>query len=794
MRIINIITLLLTLLMLPCISVSQDLDGRVRRSVLTKDNTRTDDIETQGLVISAGRSTKSVDKLPVTVYVISHDEIVANGWVTLCDVLKRAPGIRVSQPQSGEFGEAFVQRGLTGNIYTKILLNGVDIKPSGPEGMPLGANIPIRQAERIEIIYGPASASYGNDACSGVINIVTSHKSDKNYASADLIMGDGGYSYANFSSGGKVGHGNHVVDLSVYGSMQRYDNMPIDHGSKAYNPWYYYSQSTENGEAFVLPDGSLLMPGDVTEDFVQALRQQSVLVDQFMSHYHGTATEATLADIPQQGSQLGIEMMCKGLRLTYNMFQRRDFSCMGQSPLLFSYNNSNSYVGEVVHRITLGGTWTIGRLSTSTNIMLNHYRMDKGSSYICAWSDYPQYQWGASDDITFNQDFAFKCSDKISLYAGLNTQTSGVLPATCVSDYKFGFDSYKWFAESVDYSDPLIGKFGINPYRYSKHALYFQGDFDFLRDRLSLTVGARLDHNSLYGMVMNPRIALLGKISDRLTIRASRGYSYKEPSAENLYYCLGIFSQEVQHINYEHVENPDLNPERIQASELGARYIIDPENQKFSSVEFIMYTTKISEQLTRTWVPLNTETHPGGGAFKDRSLTRTYLNEENGEVQQHSMQLNVVLRDIVPSIGLNIMTSVNYNLGHEILAADGVSQQKDDYIRLNYVRMVPKWFAQFSYDFMFLKRISLRIDNVWSARFARKYFQGNDNEYFWYPKYYDLDATINIKLSERLHLMMMCYNVLNRKFGGIDNKRMDSDLPYNPQMLRRFRFGLSYNF
>lgn len=75
-------------------SIAQEVDDyTIRRSVLTKNDIRTDDIDGNKMVINAGRSDKSVDRLPVTVYVVTHDEIMANGYVTLCDVLKPSDGV-----------------------------------------------------------------------------------------------------------------------------------------------------------------------------------------------------------------------------------------------------------------------------------------------------------------------------------------------------------------------------------------------------------------------------------------------------------------------------------------------------------------------------------------------------------------------------------------------------------------------------------------------------------------------------------------------------------------------------
>jgi len=44
-------------------------------------------------------------------------------------------------------------RGVNGNQYTKILIDNIPVKASVLSGVPIEAQLPVRQAERIEIIY-----------------------------------------------------------------------------------------------------------------------------------------------------------------------------------------------------------------------------------------------------------------------------------------------------------------------------------------------------------------------------------------------------------------------------------------------------------------------------------------------------------------------------------------------------------------------------------------------------------------------------------------------------------------
>ena len=150
--------------------------------------------EKKTLVRSATRTATDAADQPFPVYIITSDEILRNGWITLCDVLKNAPSLRVSQPGSALDGETFLMRGLSGNSFAKILINDVPIKPSAAGGMPIGAQLPIRQAERIEILYGPAATIYGADASAGVINIILKETERPLFTQADLRSGASGYS------------------------------------------------------------------------------------------------------------------------------------------------------------------------------------------------------------------------------------------------------------------------------------------------------------------------------------------------------------------------------------------------------------------------------------------------------------------------------------------------------------------------------------------------------------------------------------------------------------------------
>ena len=92
---------ILTLLFLvqTVLSAQPDTNLLIRpERLLEKDINRKDIGRNTAQSVSATRTLEEIDKLPFTVWVITAEEIALYGMVTLGDVLRAAPGIRVSQP------------------------------------------------------------------------------------------------------------------------------------------------------------------------------------------------------------------------------------------------------------------------------------------------------------------------------------------------------------------------------------------------------------------------------------------------------------------------------------------------------------------------------------------------------------------------------------------------------------------------------------------------------------------------------------------------------------------------
>jgi iron complex outermembrane receptor protein len=130
--------------------------------------------DTEAKVVSAAKTPKSLRQAPATVYVVTAEQIKMSGAQTVWDALRGVPGMDVMATRSAH-GEVSV-RGINKplNNRTLILVDGRTVLNALFQFASWDA-IPIdmEEIDRIEVVEGPASALYGANALSGVINIIT---------------------------------------------------------------------------------------------------------------------------------------------------------------------------------------------------------------------------------------------------------------------------------------------------------------------------------------------------------------------------------------------------------------------------------------------------------------------------------------------------------------------------------------------------------------------------------------------------------------------------------------------
>ncbi len=138
------------------------------------------------VVVTSTRITASGFNAPTPTTVIGTDMIEAQAQPNIFNTIIEMPALMGSQSlgtdASGTSGgtngvSAFSLLGL-GTIRTLTLLDGQRVVPANVTGIPDVSEFPQLLTERVDVVTGGASASWGSDAVGGVVNFVTDKKFD----------------------------------------------------------------------------------------------------------------------------------------------------------------------------------------------------------------------------------------------------------------------------------------------------------------------------------------------------------------------------------------------------------------------------------------------------------------------------------------------------------------------------------------------------------------------------------------------------------------------------------------
>jgi len=149
---------------------------------------------------------------------ISSEDIERAGSSSLPELLQRQPGIEISNLGGAGKVSTLSIRG-TSSTHSIVLIDGMRVG-AATSGFSAIEHIPLSQIEKIEILRGPASSLYGQDAIGGVIQIFTKKGVDgfKPYVG----IGYGSYNTSNFQSG--IRGGNNQTTYAINFSAMNTDS------------------------------------------------------------------------------------------------------------------------------------------------------------------------------------------------------------------------------------------------------------------------------------------------------------------------------------------------------------------------------------------------------------------------------------------------------------------------------------------------------------------------------------------------------------------------------------------
>ena len=162
------------------------------------------------IVVTATRTPQSIQQIGSAIDVITAEEIEKSSVKDVSDVIRRVPGVTLTQ--AGGPGRVQTVRIRGGDVrHTLVLIDGIRVNDPSSTGREFDfSNLVLADVERIEVLRGPQSALYGSDALGGVINIITKRGSGPPRGSLSVEAGR----YGTKEMKGSVSGGNEQVDYS----------------------------------------------------------------------------------------------------------------------------------------------------------------------------------------------------------------------------------------------------------------------------------------------------------------------------------------------------------------------------------------------------------------------------------------------------------------------------------------------------------------------------------------------------------------------------------------------------
>ncbi|EAY30167.1 TonB-dependent receptor [Microscilla marina] len=487
---------------------------------------------------------ESVLETPASTVIITAEDIRQRGYLGIDEIISDLPGFDIIN-SSGGFGQINAyQRGYR-TPYTQrtlIMVNGKVDNHMWTHGAYLSKQYPIKAIDRVEVLYGPASAVYGANAFLGIINIVTKkhQKLERNRLEASVHGGSFNTQGADVHLRGKVGQVSYSSGFRFF-----YSDEEDLSGRWGYlsNRWY--------GNRNVW--GPLL---DITSKRGRKLG----------TYYNPTSNWGSVNKFNYKNWELGI--------INWNTtdgFGAQFNADKGQNNSGWS-SNSNQYYLEHTQKAQ--------NLTVRSLLLYKHQRIWGDWAEAVADGTNPQYsfvsytQWNTfNDSWLFTSDWNYSPRKNLQLLTGVKYQLKHLTKSYDVPGYWEGvfssiaFDNegpygagagIAYSTDSAYYRPPAPVRVTPNSNRIVTHDVggYLLGIYDL--GKLRFNTGIRFDYNSVYGKVVNPRISVIYRPVSNLALKLNYGEAFQEPAPMLLW---GGWSGRLA--------NPDLKPEKVRSLEAG---------------------------------------------------------------------------------------------------------------------------------------------------------------------------------------------------------------------------------
>jgi outer membrane receptor for ferrienterochelin and colicins len=574
------------------------------------------------VVVTGSKRPEKLLDAPVQIEAISAEELSTTGGGTFLSALGNLKG--VDFVDVGINGQGISARGFNNHFNTR-LLSMVDgrLAQLPGTGLPQGNFLPTSQldVQSIEVVVGPASALYGPNAHTGVVNVITKDPWDDSSLALDVR---GGGSQLFDVNGRVAGTANDWFGWKVTGQyLSAEDFQPPQPGSNPEASDFTHTYATS-------AVGPLLTEQQIVDDYdVQSIRTEGGLYARFLDDWQLELT-AGFSENDNFGLTNNGRNRILGWQVNYQNVQ---------------LSSENWYLQATRTANDAGDTYQIGVTARAAADSLAALQAQDPNATL-ADVDLPA--------IKDNNTFVDKGELLDSEVQYRNTFGSLDL-TTGVQARQYNPDSEGTFLADANNEDIDATEVGG----------YLQLDYRTLDDRLRLNVASRLDNHSDYDTQFSPKAAAVYSVAPNHNVRVGYNQAFKSPTIlESNLLIAGVLRGNIDGYTIRSGNTADapvvseidpLEPEQVQSLELGYKGVFG----KSVFVDVVAYNSWYENFISPlTPVANGAETFAfdaNGDLVAGIGVLQTYFNF--GEATVRGLDVGL---DVYASEHLNVTSSVSY--------------------------------------------------------------------------------------------------------------------------------------
>lgn len=561
-------------------------------------------------VVTASKVEEGVTTAPGDILVITRKQIIERGYRNLEDVLRDLPSVDVQTHSSSTSYNNIALRGIFGNSKFIVLQDGLRVSSPTGEDIPVAFNFPLHHVKQVEFIYGPASALYGADALSGVINLISLSNTDEVKNHLYVSGGENKSSYYSGLTSFKLTDNNH---LALGFHQQRTDGPDL---------------ATDYPSVYRL------------EDLITLGGQLAVPVE-----------ERVPPEFPQKSYSAFVKFsLSNQLTIGFNRAVIEHSTATGTRPNTVDYGKRPFWKTEV-DNVYLSKDWQLSdNMSSRLRVDYSAYHIDEDSKFANIFVDYGAgYKYAEGLKSALTQQFHWQINNANSLIFGATYQDFDTIPKTA--------DLLKPFNDKVAIGQqglvyPFVGDLPVKIFEidWRNKGLFIQHQAK-VNKQLNLTSGVRFDDSSNYGSTVNPRVGLVYEVDSKNIVKMLYGEAFVAPTPRFTHDHFGAFTLQRDDGLYQsffmQIPNTDLKPEELQTIEFNYQKVFNNE----LNIQTALFHTKVKNLIDRKITEQPQSDFIQGGYI---STTQIYDNVGEIDVVGADIRLSMQKQLAKASLSLNI--------------------------------------------------------------------------------------------------------------------------------------------